>query len=155
MILGLLTGEWLKSSRSKLQKLQGMAIGGVGLLLLGLALQWTGVCPIVKRVWTSSYTLYSGGWVLLILAGLYALIDWKGWRNWAFPLIVVGMNSIAIYIMAWTMKGFTGNALNRHFGNVFTVAGPTFEPVLLGFAVMVVFWCILFWMYRKKIFLRI
>src|SRR5438045_180552 len=51
MILGLLTGEWLKSSRSKIQKLQGMAIAGVGLLLLGLALQWAGVCPIVKRVW--------------------------------------------------------------------------------------------------------
>jgi heparan-alpha-glucosaminide N-acetyltransferase len=155
MILGLLTGEWLKSSRPKLQNLRGMAIAGVGLLLLGLALQWAGVCPIVKRVWTSSYTLYSGGWVLLILAGFYALIDWRGWRDWAFPLMVVGMNSIAIYIMAWTMKGFAGDALNRHLGNVFAVAGATFEPVLHGFAVMVVFWCILFWMYRKKIFLRI
>jgi hypothetical protein len=144
MILGLLTGEWLKSSRSKIQKLQGVAIAGVGLLLLGLALQWAGVCPIVKRVWTSSYTLYSGGWVVLILAGFYALIDWKGWRDWAFPLVVVGMNSIAIYVMAWTMKGFIGDALDRHFGGVFGVAGATFQPVLHGLAVLVVFWCILF-----------
>jgi heparan-alpha-glucosaminide N-acetyltransferase len=155
MILGLLTGEWLKSNRSKMQKLQGMAIAGLGLLLLGLALQWAGVCPIVKRVWTSSYTLYSGGWVLLILAGFYALIDWKGWRGWAFPLVVVGMNSIAIYVMAWTMKSFIGDSLDRHLGGIFEVAGTTFQPVLRGFAVLVVFWCILFWMFRKKIFLRI
>jgi heparan-alpha-glucosaminide N-acetyltransferase len=155
MILGLLTGEWLKSTRSKAQKLQGMAIAGVCLLLVGLVLQWAGICPIVKRVWTSSYTIYSGGWVVLILAGFYALIDWKGWRGWALPVVVVGMNSIAIYVMAWTMKGFVGDALERHFGAVFRVAGATFQPVLHGFAVLVVFWCILFWMYRKKIFLRI
>jgi predicted acyltransferase len=132
-----------------------MAIAGVGLLLIGLALQWAGICPIVKRVWTSSYTLYSGGWVVLILAGFFALIDWKGWRDWAFPLVVVGMNSIAIYVMSWTMKGFIGDSLDRHLGNVFGIAGATFQPVLHGFAVMVVFWCILYWMYRKKIFLRI
>ena len=155
MILGLLTGEWLKSDRSKLQKLQGMAVVGVGLLLLGLVLQWTGVCPIVKRVWTSSYTFYSGGWVVLILAGFYALIDWKGWHRWAFPLVVVGMNSIAVYVMSWTMRDFIGEALDRHLGGIFGVAGATFQPVLHGFAVLIVFWCILFWMYRKKIFLRI
>jgi len=155
MILGLLTGEWLRTKRSKLQKLQGMAIAGAALLLLGLALQWAGVCPIVKRVWTSSYTLYSGGWVVLILAGFYTLIDWKGWRGWAFPLVVVGMNSIAIYVMSWTMKGFIGDALDRHLGGIFDVAGTTFQSLLLGFAVLVLFWCILFWMYRRKIFLRI
>lgn len=155
MILGLLTGEWLKSGRSKQRKLQAMAVAGIGLLLLGLAFQWAGICPIVKRVWTSSYTLYSGGWVVLILAGFYALIDWKEWRDWSFPLVVVGMNSIAIYVMAWTMKDFVGGALARHFGSVFGVAGATFESVLHGFAVLIVFWCILLWMYRKKIFLRI
>jgi predicted acyltransferase len=155
MILGLLTGEWLTSNRSKIHKLQKMAIAGLGLLLLGLVLQWAGVCPIVKRVWTSSYTLYSGGWVVLMLSGFYALSDWKGWRGWAFPLVVVGMNSIAIYVMSWTMKGFIGESLDRHLGSVFRVPGATFQPVLRGFAVLVVLWCILLWMYRKKIFLRI
>ena len=155
MILGLLTGEWLKSDRSKIFKLQGMAVAGLGLLLLGLVLQWAGVCPIVKRVWTSSYTLYSGGWVVLMLSGFYALSDWKGWRGWAFPLVVVGMNSIAIYVMSWTMEGFIGDSLDRHIGSVFGVAGATLQPVLHGFAVLLIFWCILLWMYRKKIFLRI
>jgi predicted acyltransferase len=156
MIMGLLAGEWLKRKGSKEHKLRGLLIAGTALLLLGLLCQWVGICPIVKRVWTSSYTLYSGGWVLLILAGFYALIEWKGWRQWAFPLVVVGMNSIAVYVMSWTMPGFFGNALSRHFGRAISViAGPTFQPVLHGFAVMLIFWLILFWMYRRKIFLKI
>jgi heparan-alpha-glucosaminide N-acetyltransferase len=156
MILGLLTGEWLKAPGSKEQKLRGLAITGAALLLVGLAFQWAGICPIVKRVWTSSYTLYSGGWILLIVAALYALMEWKGWQRWAFPLVVVGMNSIAIYVMSWTMTDFFGNALTRHFGRAIAfVAGPTFEPVLHGILLMLVFWYILFWMYRRKLFLKI
>src|SRR6266567_3013845 len=156
MILGLLAGEWLKGRGSKEQKLRGLVIAGTGLLLLGLVCQWAGICPIVKRIWTPSYTLYSGGWVVLILAGFYALIEWKGRRRWAFPLVVVGMNSIAVYVMSWTMSGFFGNALDRNVGTVISVmAGPTFQPVVHGFAVMLIFWFILFWMYRCKVFLRI
>jgi heparan-alpha-glucosaminide N-acetyltransferase len=156
MIMGLLAGEWLKAAGSKEQKLRGLIIAGIGLVLLGLACQWTGICPIVKRVWTSSYTLYSGGLVVLILAGFYALIEWKGWRRWAFPLVVVGMNSIAVYVMSWTMSDFFGNALDRHVGGaIAAIAGPTLQPVLHGFAIMLIFWLILVWMYRRKIFLRI
>src|SRR5580692_2867619 len=156
MIMGLLTGEWLKAKGSKEQKLRGLVIAGAALVLLGLICQWAGISPIVKRVWTSSYTLYSGGLVVLILAGFYALIEWKGWRRWAFPLVVVGMNSIAVYVMSWTMSSFVGNALDRHFGTaVSVIAGPTFQPVLHGFLVMLIFWLILYWMYRRKIFLRI
>jgi predicted acyltransferase len=90
-----------------------------------------------------------------MLAGFYALIDWKGRREWSLPLVVVGMNSIAIYVMSWTMRDFIGDSLDRHLGGVFGVAGATFQPVLQGFMVLVVFWCILLWMYRRKIFLRI
>ena len=156
MILGLLTGEWLKAPGSKEQKLRGLTIAGVALLFVGLAFQWAGICPIVKRVWTSSYTLYSGGWILLIVAGFYALMEWKGWQRWAFPLVVVGMNSIAIYVMSWTMSDFFGNALTRHFGHAIAfLAGPTFQPVLHGLLIMLIFWWILFWMYRRKLFLKI
>lgn len=155
MIMGLLTGEWLKGTKSKEQKLRGLIIAGAALVLLGLIFQWAGLCPIVKRVWTSSYTLYSGGLVLLILAGFYALIDWKGWRRWAFPLLVVGMNSIAAYVMSWTMGIFFGDTIERHFGGATAIAGPVFQPVLHGFAILTIFWLILFWMYRRKIFLRI
>ena len=156
MIMGLLAGEWLKGKGSKERKLQGLVIAGASLILVGLVCQWSGICPIVKRVWTSAYTLYSGGWVVLIMAGFYALIELRGWRRWAFPLVVVGMNSIAIYVMSWTMSGFLGDAVDRHLGKVLAaMSGPTLQPVLHGFAVMLIFWFILLWMYRRKIFLRI
>ena len=156
MILGLLTGEWLRSAKSKAEKFRGLVIAGVGLALAGLLLQWAGICPIVKRIWTSSYTLYSGGLVILMLAGFYALIDLKGWRRWAFPLIVVGMNSIAIYVMSWTMEDFIRTTLQTHVGGVISalVSSPLL-PVVYGIGVVLVFWMILFWMYRRKIFLRI
>jgi heparan-alpha-glucosaminide N-acetyltransferase len=156
MILGLITGEWLKSSKSKSEKLRGLVIAGVALVLGGLVFQWAGICPIVKRVWTSSYTLYSGGLVILMLAGFYALIDWKGWRRWAFPLVVVGMNSIAIYVMSWTMEDFFRTALQTHLGAMLSpLIAPLFLPTVYGIGVMLTFWMILFWMHRRKIFLRI
>jgi predicted acyltransferase len=156
MMLGLWTGEWLRSSRSTVEKLKGLVVGGVALTLAGLVFQWLGLCPIVKRIWTSSYTLYSGGLVVLILAAIYALVEWRGWKRWSFPLLVIGANSIAIYVMNWTIEHFVASALLRHVGRTpFAVLGPPFEPVLLGAGVLVVFWLILFWMYRRKIFLRI
>ena len=156
MILGLLTGEWLRSTKSKTEKFRGLVIAGAALALAGLVFQWLGICPIVKRVWTSSYTLYSGGLVILMLAGFYALIDLKGWRRWAFPLIVVGMNSIAIYLMSWTMEDFFRTALHTHLGGVISaLVSPPFIPIAYGIGVMLIFWLSLYWMYRRKIFLRI
>jgi predicted acyltransferase len=156
MMLGLWCGAWLKSSRSTSEKLKGLIVGGVALTLAGLVLQWLHICPIVKRIWTSSYTLYSGGLVILMLAVFYALIEWKGWKRWSFPLLVIGANSIAVYIMSWTIEDFVSSALVRHLGRApFAVFGPPFEPVLRGLAVVTVFWLILLWMYRRKIFLRI
>ena len=156
MIMGLLTGEFLKRPGSKKEKLRGLVIAGASLVLLGLTFQWVGLCPIIKRIWTSSYTLYSGGLVLLILSVFYALMEWKGWQKWAFPLLVIGMNSIAVYFMSWTMPYFVSGALDRHvWAGIWNIAGPTFQPVVYGFAIMLVYWLILFWMYRRKIFLRI
>ena len=156
MMLGLWSGQWLMTSRSTLDKLKGFIVAGIALTLVGLVFQWLHISPIVKRIWTSSYTLYSGGLVVLMLAGFYALIDWKGWKRWSFPLMVIGMNSIAVYVMSWTMEHWVSSALVRHFGTApFAIAGPPFEPVLRGLGVLIVFWLILFWMYRRKIFLRI
>jgi heparan-alpha-glucosaminide N-acetyltransferase len=156
MMLGMWAGQWLMTPRTTIEKLKGLLVAGVALALAGLLLQWLHVCPIVKRIWTSSYTLYSGGLVVLMLAAFYALIEWKGWRRWSFPLLVIGANSIAVYVMSWTIEHFVSSALVRHLGTApFAVFGPPFEPVLRGAAVVLVFWSILFWMYRRRIFLRI
>jgi heparan-alpha-glucosaminide N-acetyltransferase len=156
MQLGVWTGRWLQSPRPTVEKLRGLIAGGVALALAGLLLQWLHICPIVKRIWTSGYTLYSGGLVVLMLAGFYAVIEWKGWRRWSFPFLVIGANSIAIYVMSWTIEHFITSALLRHAGRApFAILGAPFEPVLRGIGVLIVFWTILFWMYRRKIFLRI
>ncbi len=156
MMLGMWCGEWLKSSRPAPEKLRGLLIGGATLTAAALLLQWLHICPIVKRIWTSSYTLYSGGLVILMLAGFYAVIELRGLRRWSFPLLVIGANSIAVYIMSWTLEHFVSSALVRHVGSApFAVLGPPFEPVLRGAAILSVFWLILLWMYRRRIFLRI
>lgn len=156
MMLGLWAGRWLGSTRPAEAKLKGLVLGGAALTTLGLALQWLHISPIVKRIWTSSYTLYSGGLVVLMLAVLYAAIDWKGWRRWSFPLLVIGANSIAAYVMSWTIEHFVSSALVRHLGPApFAIVGAPFEPVLRGLGVVLVFWLILLWMYRRRIFLRI
>jgi heparan-alpha-glucosaminide N-acetyltransferase len=156
MMLGMWAGAWLMTGRTTMEKLKGLVIAGVALTLAGLVLQWVHLNPIIKRIWTSSYTLYSGGLVILMLAGFYALIEWKGWKRWSFPLLVIGANSIAIYVMSWTIESFISAALVRHIGAApFAVFGPPFEPVLRGIGVLIVFWLILYWMYRRRIFLRI
>lgn len=94
--------------------------------------------------------------MLFLLAAFYAVMEWKGWRRWAFPLLVVGMNSIAVYVMSWTWESFFLNALTRHLGTApFAILGAPCEPVLRGFCVMALFWSILYWMYRRKVFIRI
>ena len=91
-----------------------------------------------------------------MLAAFYAAIEVKGWRRWAFPLLVIGANSIAVYVMSWTMEDFVKGALVRHLGAApFCVLGAPFEPVLKGAAVVLVFWLVLLWMYRRRIFLKI
>jgi len=156
MLLGLWCGEWLRTTRTATEKLKGLVIAGIALTIAGLLLQWLHIVPIVKRIWTSSYTLYSGGLVILMLAGFYALTELKGWRRWAFPLLVIGANSIVVYVMSWTMEDFVRGALLRHVGHrAFAVLGQPFEPVLQGAAILLVFWLVLLWMFRRRVFVRI
>jgi predicted acyltransferase len=156
MMLGVWAGAWLKSPRTPATKLKGLVASGLAFTFAGLVFQWLHLCPIVKRIWTSSYTLYSGGLILLILAGFYAAMELRGWMRWAFPLMVIGANSIAIYVMSWTMEHFVSESLTIHLGRApFLVLGAPFEPVLRGIGVLLVFWWILLWMYRKKIFVKI
>ncbi|MGH9651409.1 MAG: acyltransferase family protein, partial [Terriglobales bacterium] len=95
MILGLLAGGVLRSDRTPAARVRWfVAAGGLG-IASGWLLGALGLCPVVKRIWTPSWTLFSGGWCLLLAAAFYAVIDAKGYKRWAFPLVVIGMNSIA------------------------------------------------------------
>lgn len=156
MILGLIAGGWLRSDKSAPAKVKLLALAGVVGLAAGAALHWLGVCPNVKRIWTPTWTLFSGGWCFLLLAGFYAVIDVRGCKRWAFPLVVIGMNSIAIYCMDHLFNSFILGSLRTHLGqNAFKLFGETYEPLASGAAVLLVLWLILYWMYRRKVFLRI
>ncbi len=156
MILGLFAGRVLRSDRAPMAKVRWLAAAGVVGLSTGWLLGATGLCPVVKRIWTPSWVLFSGGWTFLILAGFYWLLDVRQRRGWAFPLLVVGMNSIAAYMIAHLFQGFISEALPRHLGRGWSgLTGPAFQPLLHGAAVLLVEWLILWWMYRRKIFLRI
>ncbi len=156
MILGLLAGGVLRSDSSDRRKLQWLVAVGTGALLAGWLAGAIGICPVVKRIWSPSWTLFSGGWCCLLMALFYVVTDVKKFRAWAFPLIVVGMNSIAAYAMAHFMVGYASEALTTHLGRrAFLIAGEPFELFLRGAAVLVIEWLILWYMYRNKIIVRI
>jgi predicted acyltransferase len=155
MILGLAAGRWLRASAPRIP-VQRLLIAGAAGIAAGLLLHFTGVCPVVKRIWTPAWTLFSGGLCFLFLAAFCWVVDVKGYRKWAFPLVVVGMNSIAAYLIAHWWEAFFASSLRIHLGaGVFQALGGGLEPLLSGMAVLLTYWLVLYWMYRRKLFLRI
>ena len=155
MILGLAAGRWLRASAPRIPMRRLLIAGAIG-IASGLLLHFAGICPVVKRIWTPSWTLFSGGACFLLVAAFSWIIDIKKYRKWAFPLIVIGTNSIAAYLIAHLFESFIVSSLRIHLGTgVFRVFGTGLEPLLLGICVLSIYWLILFWMYRRKLFLRI
>lgn len=155
MILGLIAGRWLRSHAPQIP-FKKYLLTGAGGLAAGLLIHATGICPVVKRIWTPSWTLFSGGLCFLFLATFCWVIEARGHKKWAFPLIVIGMNSIAAYLIAHLMPEFLISTFSIHFGpRAFAIAGTALQPLLEGLAMLLVYWLILYWMYRKKLFLRI
>src|SRR5260370_40876177 len=119
MVLGIIAGGWVKSTPRASGKLIRLVAAGFACLFLGWLLDRMGICPGVKRVWTPAWTLYSGGWCFFMLAGFYAATDGIGVRAWAFPLVVIGMNSIAIYCLVHLIDGFIIDSIKTHLGQKF------------------------------------
>jgi len=155
MILGLVAGRWLRAAAPRLPLRRFLAAGAIG-IASGLLLHFTGICPVVKRIWTPSWTLFSGGICFLFLAGFCWVMEVKGQRKWAFPLLVIGMNSIAAYLVAELLRGFVTDSFRIHLGrHAFELFGVGVAPFVQGVAILMVYWSFLYWLYRRKIFLRI
>ena len=155
MILGLVAGRWLRAAAPRIP-MKRLLIAGVIGIAAGLLLHVTGICPVVKRIWTPSWTLFSGGVCFLFLAGFSWVIDVKGFKKWAFPLVVIGMNSIAAYLIAHLFEDFIVESFHINLGqHVFQVFGTALEPLTQGAVVLLMYWLILWWMYRRKLFLKI
>jgi predicted acyltransferase len=156
MILGLIAGRELKSDSEPKAKVFTFFKWGMGLLLGGLALHFLGVCPIVKRIWTPSWVLLSGGNCFLFLALFYDLVDVLQTKKWYYFLLVIGANSIAAYVIAHTVDGFISKSLYIHLGkNYADFLGTAYSPFVHGFWVLLFEWLILYWMYKRKIFIKI
>jgi predicted acyltransferase len=148
VLLGVMAGYILKSGMPQRKKLFSLIAAGAGFVIAGLA---AGVWdPIIKHIWSTSFTLLSGGLCFLLLALFYLVIDIMGFKRWAFFFIVIGSNSLLIYCLS----GVTVSYMPEHV----VKAALASAPVLLAsmfVGLFVLEWTILYTLYRKKIFLRV
>ncbi len=161
VMLGVMAGHILRSQVSGPKKVYILVALGIGTLALGalwggwffgIGQFYAGLFPIIKRLWTSSFVLFAAGLSYLLLALFYLVIDVWGFKKWAYGLVVIGTNAIFVY-MATHLFNF------RHISDPFVngldrFIGPWKEFIhpLAAFAVI---WLILFWMYRKKSFIKV
>ncbi|MBD0295239.1 MAG: DUF5009 domain-containing protein [Flavisolibacter sp.] len=156
MILGLLAGVVLREKSTQKEKVKWFVLAGAGLLVLGLFFHFTGINPIVKRIWTPAWVLFSGGCCFLLLALFYSVVDIYKIRKWSFPLMVIGMNSIAAYVIAHTLPSFIHQSFAIHIGQQYDkVFGDAYATLVSGSVILLVEFFILYWMYKRKIFIKI
>jgi len=152
VIFGITAGELLRKEIGEMSKVKWLALAGIAGIVLGSLL--SPVIPVVKRIWTPSWTIYSAGWGCLLLAVFYWVIEVLNKRKWCFLFMVVGMNSIAIYMLVSFLRGsvktwiwvFTGWAL-APLGDIGTIIHYTL--------VLSVFCYMVYWMYKREIFLKV
>ena len=151
-LLGILTGRFIKNSVvSPTRKAMWMA--GLGVVFIAVAHLWDLDFPINKNLWTSSFVLNVGGYSLILLAIFYYVIDVKGYRKWAFFFKVIGMNSILIYMSGHFINWeFTTNGF---FKWLVQMASDPWNAVVFAICYVMIKWLFLYFMYRKRVFLRV
>jgi len=165
-ICGVLTGTWLLTDRSRVEKAGGMFFGGTVLLAAGWS--WSLLFSLNKALWTSSYVLYTAGLALLTLGFCYWLIDVKGYKRWSKPFVIFGVNALALYVFSGIMSGLLGDIkVPAPEGTDLTLHGWIFANLYLSWAApidaslafavsYVLFWLFLMWLlYRKGIYIRV
>jgi predicted acyltransferase len=150
-----LSGVWVgrllmtsKAQRSILQKLAGGMI-----LSFAIAFALHPWIPFIKQLCTASFILYSLGWVLFMLIGFYLVIELMGYRKWASPLVVVGMNSIFIYFVSEVLFRWLDRAVGVftfHYNFIGKLA-----PVAQATTVLAVMWYMCYWLYKRAIYFKL
>lgn len=165
VLAGYFTGKWIREQPVQTRTSIGLALFGIGCVIIGWVWGWT--FPINKKIWTSSYVVFSSGWALLLLAGCYELIEVRQIRRWSKPFEIMGLNAIALFvasvllikILARTTIGSDENAPSTYnwlYQNLFASWAGTFNGSLLFGLVAVLFWWIIaVIMYQKRWFLRV
>ena len=157
-IWGVVAGQLLLGSRSAAAKIAILLVCGAALLAGGYALDYFDITPIIKRICTSSFVITSGGWCLVTLALLYWLVDVVELRRWGFPFLVVGVNPIFIYLFSRTIGGQWFNKTVAIFTEGFLK--PLGIPVgtlhvVTALTVLALEWWLCYWLYRRKILIKI
>ncbi|HLK28367.1 MAG TPA: DUF5009 domain-containing protein [Puia sp.] len=151
-LLGIMTGSFLKTNpMTQTKKVLCLLITGIVFILL--AHLWNLDFPINKNLWTSSFVLNVGGWSLLLLGIFYYIIDVRGYQKWAFFFRVIGMNSILIYMSERFINWeYSNNAFFQWLGQL---VGDPFNIVVMACTFVALKWLFLYFMYLKKVFLRV
>jgi predicted acyltransferase len=164
MVLGLIAGTWMKAGLPRKILWLRLFLVGVVLTAAGVGAEAAGICPIVKPIWTPAWTLYSGGICFLFLLAFTLLFDNSSpLRVLAFPLVVIGANSIFIYCAYHLTGGWVKDTLKIHLTlpertwhfKTYEVFGTPYETVVRGAIVIFIYWLVLLWMYQKRIFVKI
>lgn len=153
IMLGVMAGQHIHRSRDTTRTARVLLLASIAGIVAGLALSpWF---PLIKRIWTPSFTIYSAGWTTLLLAAFYWAIEVQGWRRWTFPLVVVGMNSIAAYVIGNAFAGWFRGATGAWLGAIAPAVGDVWMPVLQRALFALTAWGVLLWLYRQKIFFKV
>lgn len=156
MILGLIAGNWLKNLSTSASFLKKLLVSAAILFALAVILNLTGLNPIVKRIWTPSWTLFSGGWCLLLLGLFYYLVDVNNLKNWFNVFVVIGCNSILAYIMVDFLPSFIHHSFQIHLGeNYDLLFGTAYRTLVSGTIILFFEYLILKSLYNRKVFIRI
>ena len=179
MIFGLMAGDWLRRDYSLQRRCLGLLLaGGLG-IGLGYLLHISGACPVIKKIWTPSWAIYSAGWASVLLGTFFFLFDVINLKPLAWPLTVVGRNSLAVYVLHSLLAGWIVLTIATHFGdsffrwiapvfqeplrtrwmeqppvNVFHLFGD-YRPLAQSLVVVLVLWGVALWMDRRKLYLKI
>ena len=150
VLMGSLAGLWLRSNRPGNKKAAGLAIAGLACVVVGYL--WGFAFPIIKIIWTSSYTLFSGGFCLMLLALFYWIIDVKGYRKWTIFFVVIGVNPITIYFL---QRFVDFGSITEFFLTGFVAHAGLIAPVIIPVGVLAIKWLLLWFLYRHKIFFKV
>lgn len=151
-MLGMFTGEFIRKEGIEGSKKAGY-MGLAALAMLAVGLLWSLVFPVNKSLWTSSFVLVVGSYSLAMFALFYFIIDVKGWKKWTLPFTVIGMNSITIYL---AQKIIPFRKIAGFFLDGIAAEMPEhWAKILLSAGTILVSWLFLYFLYRKKTFLKV
>lgn len=153
-MLGMFTGELIRQPEEKIsgnRKTMWMVVAAVALALV--AILGDGFVPVNKKLWSSTFVCAVGSYSLFMMALFYYLIDVRGWRKWTLVFRVVGMNSITIYMAQRIMNLWTTS--NYFFKGAASHMPELWGDVFVNLGYVVVCWLLLYFLYRKKTFLKV